>query len=944
MMCMVWLLATPCIAVSADDHLVDMKIDDAAKTIVVYMDDRFANQAFTEKSIKKIYKRTSKDVHKALPKQYSTYQVRIMTKGVMLESLLNAEPQEDSRKPEKKKKRHGGWWGDVSYDGSPWVTRVSQPHKITAGLNDRHISLWASHGRYYDVAKGYWKWQRPNMFCTTEDLFTQTIVVPYLIPMLENAGANVFTPRERDWQTQEVIVDNDGSMAYYKEVNRSGRWTTARNKGFAMPDSLLVDSLNPFTLGTVRQTSTTHDADATTATYQPQFSRAGRYAVYVSYATVEKSVDDALYSVYHQGERTDFRVNQRMGGGTWVYLGTFDFDQGCTELNRVVVSAQSREKGVVTTDAVRFGGGMGNIRRGGAVSGLPRCLEGARYYAQWAGAPYEVYGGYKGTDDYKDDINVRSLMTNWIAGGSPYAPTKKGKNVPIDLCLAVHSDAGYNSDMQSVYGSLAVCTTDFNDGKLDAGAARSHSKDLAQMLLDNSKKDLASRYGDWKWRDLYDRNYSETRLPAMPSAIFETLSHQSFPDMKLAHDPDFKFTLARSIYKTILRYEAKAHGTKAVVSPLAPEQFSVMLDKDGNATLRWMPQSDKQEPTADATSYNVYMAMGGLGYDNGVNTTKNSYTIHVEKDMIYRFRVTSVNAGGESFPSEELAVVWHGPEAKTVLIVNGFHRLSSPAVRNSDTEKGFDIDEDPGVSYGLTAGWAGKQQTFSTATAGREGYGTFGYCGNEMAGQFVAGNDFNYVAEHAAAILSAGRYNVVSAARDVVEWGDIKLSDYACVDLLLGNERYDGHSLQTYKTFTKQLQKKLTEYKSRGRGALLVSGSYVASDMMTDEERDFMRNLLGCDYGGTVKIYNNVVTGLQQTLVITNTLNAEHYATTRSDVLMPCGDAFIAMQYGDQQTAAVAVKSAGFPTFTMGFPFECITNSAQRAVTMKGIMAFLVNQ
>ena len=54
-------------------------------------------------------------------------------------------------------------------------------------------------------------------------LFTQTIVVPYLIPMLEKAGANVFTPRERDWQCNEVIVDNDDKYKYpyYVEVNNS---------------------------------------------------------------------------------------------------------------------------------------------------------------------------------------------------------------------------------------------------------------------------------------------------------------------------------------------------------------------------------------------------------------------------------------------------------------------------------------------------------------------------------------------------------------------------------------------------------------------------------------------------------------------------------------------------------------------------------------------------
>ena len=51
--------------------------------------------------------------------------------------------------------------------------------------------------------------QRPRLFCTTEDLFTQSFILPYVIPMLENAGANVYTPRERDTQKNEVIVDND---------------------------------------------------------------------------------------------------------------------------------------------------------------------------------------------------------------------------------------------------------------------------------------------------------------------------------------------------------------------------------------------------------------------------------------------------------------------------------------------------------------------------------------------------------------------------------------------------------------------------------------------------------------------------------------------------------------------------------------------------------------
>ena len=99
-------------------------------------------------------------------------------------------------------------WGKTNYDDTPWVKNVSRPNEITEGLQNRHLSVWSSHGKYYDANKGGWKWQRPILFCTTEDLYTQTIVLPYLIPMLENAGAIVFTPRERNWQKNEIIVDS----------------------------------------------------------------------------------------------------------------------------------------------------------------------------------------------------------------------------------------------------------------------------------------------------------------------------------------------------------------------------------------------------------------------------------------------------------------------------------------------------------------------------------------------------------------------------------------------------------------------------------------------------------------------------------------------------------------------------------------------------------------
>ena len=835
-------------------------------------------------------------------------------------------------------------WNDIEYTEDPWVFNVSRPYFISKGLQNRHLSLWASHGRYYDGDKHCWKWQRPFLFGTTEDLFTQTIVVPYLIPMLQNAGAIVFTPRERDWQKNEIIVDNDDAirMPYYSETVNGKKWKDCDSVGFAARKTLYTDNENPFRNGTVRQAKATKKKKYSEISYQPSFPEAGRYAVYISYQSLPKSVSDAKYIVYHKGQKTEFSVNQRMGGGTWVYLGTFDFDKGCNAFNRVVCTNHASTKGIVTSDAVRFGGGMGNIMRGGYLSGYPRCLEGARYYAQWAGAPYKVYGGRNGTNDYADDINTRSMMTNWLGGGSVYMPALDGKHVPFELSLALHSDAGFNPDGKSTWGSLAICTTDFNDGMLNSGISRMTSKDFAKALLKNLVTDMRNKYGEYNERYLWDRNYSETRLPEVPSAILEMLSHQSFPDMRLAQDPMGKFTIARSIYKTVLRFVSSNHGKPYVVQPLAPNNFAIDMDsRQGIVKLTWAPQYDATEPTANPTSYVLYTAEGQGGFDNGRVVKASGYQMKLEPGKLYSFKVSAINNGGESFHSETLSALYNPMATKTVLVVNNFHRLASPQVIDNDSLQGFDIDADPGITYGLTAGWNGRQIVFDRSRMGDESTDGLGYTGNEMAGNFIAGNDFNYTVEHARAIASANKYNIVSCSSEAVVSGQVSLNKYQAVDLINGLERYDGYTPEFYKTFPQSMQGKLKAY-TQGGGSLLVSGSYTGSDMQAPEEQHFLAQTLKLQYTPIDSIQpTQEVQGLGIKFGYYNTLNDKHYAATHPEILQPVGEAFCAMQYMNGTSAAVAYKGKDYRSFTMGFPFECITDELLRTRLMQGILKFL---
>jgi hypothetical protein len=357
---------------------------------------------------------------------------------------------------------------------TPLVTNISRPFDIVSGLQNRHIALWQSHGWHYDQKLARWEWQRARIFQTVEDLYTQAYVLPFLAPMLENAGANVLIPRERDTQLHEIIVDNDmkDSESRYREHNDRKVWRTGEGKGFENERKKYLQGENPFQLGTYRLIpSVVDENESSRAEWTPYIPETGRYAVYVSYKTIQNSVPDARYSVIHKGGTTDFVVNQTMNGGTWVYLGHFFFEKGKNANGKVILTNLCSDEGkFVTADAVKFGGGMGNIARspnenGTApnqkssenlstpvsvskppviyepeTSGYPRFIEGARYWLQWAGMPV-AFTAKIGEKRLHRRFPIAWTLGKLHNGGSPENPSNSGLRVPIDLAFAFHTDA-----------------------------------------------------------------------------------------------------------------------------------------------------------------------------------------------------------------------------------------------------------------------------------------------------------------------------------------------------------------------------------------------------------------------------------------------------------------------------------------------------------------------
>ncbi|MEX1277173.1 MAG: fibronectin type III domain-containing protein, partial [Bacteroidota bacterium] len=680
----------------------------------------------------------------------------------------------------------------------PVVQNVSKPFVPSKGLFNRNIGLWHSHGWYYNNQIDRWEWQRPRLFLSVEDLIPTAFILPYLIPMLENAGALVFVPRERDTQTNEVIVDNDSLATGYTERPAAGlTWTTGVGEAFAIGTPPYGPGVNPFKAGTHRIMWTDSVATAS-ATWVPDMPETGSYAVTISYSASDSNTSDARYVVHHLGGSTVFVVNQQIGGGTWIYLGTFRFGKGRNpDAGSVTLTNLSSEPGrVLSADAVRFGGGMGVIARAGRTSGRPKYVEGSRYWLQFAGMPDTlVFSLNQEMNDYRDDYQSRAEYLNYLTG-APYGPNKareeKGLGIPIDLSLAMHTDAGITNNDTTV-GTLSIYhVQDANGARaFPDSVSRFANRDLADILQTQIVEDLRAKYDPaWTRRQLRNADYSEATRPNMPSVLLELLSHQNFLDMKFVLDPRFRFDVARAIYKAMLRFLSVQHAVPSVVQPLPVTHFTAELDERGGAVLRWRPREDPLEPSAIPDRYLVYTRSEDGGFDNGkIVDTPFASVDNLTPGTIYSFKVSAVNDGGESFPSEILAVCRQADTLQPVLIVNGFDRISGPGVVEAGEFQGFMSWLDRGVPDGKEVGFTGEQYDFdrNSPYRGNDGPG-HGASISEQEGKVIAGNTFDYPYVHGLALRAHG-LSFSSASDEAVMDSTILLYPYRFVDLILGKEK-----------------------------------------------------------------------------------------------------------------------------------------------------------
>ncbi len=381
------------------------------------------------------------------------------------------------------------------------------------------------------------------------------------------------------------------------------------------------------------------------------------------------------------------------------------------------------------------------------------------------------------------------------------------------------------------------------------------------------------------------------------------------------------------------------------------------------------------EPTAVAEKYIVYTRIGDGDFDNGILVDGNSYRTTLPAGMVCSYKVTAVNKGGESFPSEILSAGRAFNSKGTVLVINGFDRISAPADFTAPTPAdtllaGFLDEQDHGVPYIRDISYIGKMKEYRRSIPWMDDDASgFGDSYGNYETQVIAGNTFDYPAIHGAAILKAG-YSFVSCSNESlspnpspVGRGDkntsVDMKEYRYVDLILGKQCQTkmgrgGVKPLEFKTFSKPMQEAIVAYCKQG-GNIFVSGAFVGTDLWdnrlaTADEADkkFAMEVLKYKWRvgqaatmGKVKSVASPFPALSGNYTYHNELNADSYVVESPDAIEPATkDAHTVMRYSENNLSAGVAYQGDYKTFVLGFPFESIRTDSEREALMNAVLTF----
>ena len=771
----------------------------------------------------------------------------------------------------------------------PLVANADRPYQAPDGLDGRHIALWGSHGWYYNNQLNRWLWQRAKLWTTVEDLYTSSYTMPYLVPMLENAGAVVIQPRERDTQTQMVIIDS----AALREKD-----------GVTIAETIVPAE--------------------------------GEYAVYIRYKHPEQASNHTRVDIEHRDQVTHYNVNMQIGAGTWVYVGTHAFSPQQEASIRIHTSMDH-------LSAIRLGGGIDT------TANVPRWVVGASQYLPFAGIPDTILDYSQGENTYINDYACRGQWVNYLIGGSQLAPKEPGLHIPVDLSMAFHTDAGVRQG-DSIVGTLLIYY-DRDDNKsrnLPLGDSRLHCRYLGDYVQTQIVEDMRALHApNWTRRALKNAGYAEARQPRVPSFLLELLSHQNLNDMRLGLDPKVKFTIARAIYKGILKYLASSRGETYVVQPLPVQAMATKLKPAGanakkdSIVVSWQATDDPIEPTATPQYYIVYTRRTRTSnaqtiagdWDNGTRVTGTRHALVADKGIRYDFRVVAGNKGGVSLPSATHCA-YIAPKSKgRVLIIDNFARIAAPDFFADSLYAGIRM-HNYAVADGKDISFVGEQYDYLRSSQWQSddncGWGS-SYSDHQFS--LTAGNTHDYSLKHGR-VLSELDYSYCSCSTAAVRESEA-LQGYDLVDIISGKQRstilqpYMADTPDTiYEVFPSELRAALVDY-TRGGGNLLLSGMYIGSESAALTDTTFSHQVLRYTYrgdhasrNGTI-LLNRAAWPVQLVRLVTQP-NPDIICCENAQGILPERGAVAIGTYTDSGMSAGVAYDGGYKMIVLPFMMESV--------------------
>ena len=758
------------------------------------------------------------------------------------------------------------------------------------------VFTYGGHGRTWDgdAVTPYWRWQRGYVNNMLED-FGNTDAVEFFVPYLLNAGATVVPIRPIGFQNNEVIVDNPAATF-------SGSWSNSVNTRF-------YGSGTPYRYATCTATETA------TATYTPNIPTAGYYPVYTWANTGDDRVPGQLYRIKTSGGESLIRVNHRRVGRGWVYLGTYYFYAGSNPTTGSVVVSNMLPTGappgsyIAIADAIRFGNGMGDVNKGDGVSGYSRREESTVYWVQsgWGNGDTSADSMWDTGNAYDDETQSWNTPGKFAAYMNQLESTYANSTDYSDAYkYAIYLGWHSNASGGSARGSEGLITTSTTANQADWAAMVSDELDADSLVEDanweNTWYDKASSTYTGGYGELSNYNFDDqTPGGEMDATIIEVAYHDNVADAELMRDPKVRNVHGRAAYKAVVRYFNQYQGTPLAFLPEPPVRFRAANNGSGGVTLGWSAGPVTAATGQAATGYRIYRSPDGLNFDSGTAVAGLSTTVTgLTVGSTYYFRVTGTNAGGESLPSEVLAVRVRAPGSPKVLVVNGYDRLDR--FNNIDRAISSNVVE-----------------------------------------QLILerNNSYNYVRQHAAAISAAG-LSFDSCSNEAVISGDVSLGTYETLVWILGEESSADNTFGTTERTAVQ------NFLNSGNKRLFLSGAETGYELDGQAvAASFYNNYLAADYGGDDG-NSYQATGVAGTIFAGITMNfpasSTMYDADYPDRLNAFGGSVVAANYTSGGSGGAAVQfSGGSPArriVNLGFPFEAINSSTTRNQVMAAAMTF----